>query len=79
MLVQVLPTKRIYRSRREQLLGLDEFHLEIFEIGTSSKPPLQGTIRDPAWRWRECDGLFQNFLELHDRSSTYAGVASAQV
>ena len=32
-----------------QLLGLDEFDLEVFEVGVVQlKPSLQGTIRDPA-------------------------------
>jgi hypothetical protein len=62
------------------LLGLDEFHLEIFEVGiVQLKPPLQGTIRDPALALKECDGLLQNFLELHDRPSTCARVSPAQV
>src|SRR5262249_28320977 len=57
-----------------QLLGLDEFDLEFFEVGVVQlKPPLQGTIRDPALALEECDGLLQNFLELHDRPSTCTG------
>jgi hypothetical protein len=62
------------------LLGLDEFYLEIFEVGVIQlKPPLQGTIRDSALALEECDSLLQNFLELHDRPSTCLGVSSAQV
>jgi hypothetical protein len=63
-----------------QLLGLDEFNLEIFEVGVVQlKSTLQGTIRYPALALEECDSLFQNLLELHEHPPPVLRVSPAQV
>src|SRR4051812_18630463 len=53
-----------------QVLGLDKLDLEVFEIGVVQlKPALQGAIRNPPLALEKGNGLLQDVLELHPRSS----------
>ena len=53
-----------------QVLGFDEFHLEVFEVGiVQLKPALQGAIGEPALALEEGNSLREHVLEFHPRPS----------
>src|SRR5262249_5875160 len=55
-----------------QLLGFDEFDLEIFEVSIIEvEAPLQGTIRDASLALQQGNSLLQNGLELHAHLTVY--------